>query len=87
MKLLLEYQQNPRHRSANHTLQQAEEAARLVYTSERVSLSYARVRTGGGIGREPTAKTQPVLLGSVRTTGRVSACFLSSLFAEHLRVE
>lgn len=36
MKLLLEYQQNPGHRTANDTLQQAENVAREVYNNERV---------------------------------------------------
>lgn len=47
MKLLLEYQQNPRFRTAYETLQQAEAAAREVYTSEKVSRAhrFSGVRT------------------------------------------
>lgn len=42
MKLLLEYQQNPRFRTAYETLQQAEAAAREVYTNEKVSRTHHR---------------------------------------------
>ncbi|CAM9291741.1 unnamed protein product [Ectocarpus sp. 4 AP-2014] len=47
MKLLLEYQQNPRFRTAYDTLQQAEAAAREVYTNEKslvMNLSALRIR-------------------------------------------
>ncbi|CAM9617024.1 unnamed protein product, partial [Ectocarpus fasciculatus] len=47
MKLLLEYQQNPRFRTAYETLQQAEAAAREVYTNEKslvMNLSALRIR-------------------------------------------
>ena len=37
MKMLLEYQQNPRFHSADTALRQAEAAAIRVYTNERVS--------------------------------------------------
>lgn len=36
MKMLLEYQENPGHHSAESTLRQAEEIARVVYTNEKV---------------------------------------------------
>eukprot|EP00903_Cladosiphon_okamuranus_P015921 g14706.t1 len=47
MKLLLEYLQNPSFRGATTTLEQAEEAAKVVYTNERslvLSLSALRLR-------------------------------------------
>lgn len=44
MKLLLEYQQNPGYRTAQDTLQQAEAAAREVYTNERVRDGRRRMR-------------------------------------------
>eukprot|EP00752_Nemacystus_decipiens_P005433 g4924.t1 len=47
MKLLLEYLQNPSFRGASTTLEQAEEAAKYVYTNERslvMSLSALRLR-------------------------------------------